>query len=217
MIVQTTIFEKKSMTQSKIDALKLIISDEFNVDVNKGSRLREVVEGRKAFAYILRKYNVSTTFIGKQINKNHATVLHYTRNLEHELAYDSIFSEKMRRSEMRFEKIMKKTKSIESKNDEMDRESLLKLYALADENEGLKQTIKRLKAKVRRLDKKIVSLDGEVTLAKREGERLSPIYDMLWQRVKVGKEDRVYNSIRRLLNSDGLKRFLVGTDTFKAW
>tara|TARA_R100001510_G_C7630810_1_gene189695 strand:+ start:390 stop:1043 length:654 start_codon:yes stop_codon:yes gene_type:complete len=217
MIVQTTIFEKKSMTQSKIDALKLIISDEFNVDVNKNSRLREVVEGRKAFAYILRKYNVSTTFIGNQIDKDHSTILHYVRNLEHELAYDSIFSEKLRRSEMRFEKIMKKTEPIESQTDEMERDSMLKLYAFADENEGLKQTIKRLKKKVKSLDAKVLSLEGEVTIAKREEERLSPIYEMLKERVKVGKEDRVYNSIRRLLNNDGLKRFIVGTDTFKAW
>ena len=62
--------------------LKEIVLDEINIDVNAETRKREVIEGRIIYCKILRDCGWTMSSIGKTINRNHATVVHYIRRFE---------------------------------------------------------------------------------------------------------------------------------------
>jgi hypothetical protein len=58
--------------------LKEVIKQETNIDVNQNTRLREVVEARAMYCYLLKYLQPSSTlkFIGDTVNRNHASIIH---------------------------------------------------------------------------------------------------------------------------------------------
>ena len=76
------------------EELKRIVNDTFLVDIEIESRKRDVVDARKVYSKILRDSGYSYESIGKTINKNHATIMHYVKNIEHLMSYDQILRNK---------------------------------------------------------------------------------------------------------------------------
>jgi len=76
------------MKQKEIEGLKRIVNEAFLVDLDVDNRKREVVDARKIYSKILRDIGYSYEAIGSTINKNHATIIHYVKNIEHLLSYD---------------------------------------------------------------------------------------------------------------------------------
>jgi hypothetical protein len=60
------------------ERLKEVIKAETNIDVNQNTRLREVVEARAMYCYLLKYLQPSSTlqFIGNTVNRNHASIIH---------------------------------------------------------------------------------------------------------------------------------------------
>jgi DNA gyrase/topoisomerase IV subunit A len=60
------------------ERLKEIIKAETNIDVNQNCRLREVVEARAMYCYLLKYLQPSSTlqFIGNTVNRNHSAIIH---------------------------------------------------------------------------------------------------------------------------------------------
>jgi DNA gyrase/topoisomerase IV subunit A len=58
--------------------LKEIIKAETNIDVTQNTRLREVVEARSMYCYLLKYLQPSSTlqFIGNTVNRNHSAIIH---------------------------------------------------------------------------------------------------------------------------------------------
>jgi len=71
-----------------------IVNEVFLVDLTLNNRKRETVDARKVYSKILRDRGYGYKFIGKTINKDHATIIHYIKNIEHLLSYDKLISEK---------------------------------------------------------------------------------------------------------------------------
>jgi len=80
--------------QEEIDELKKIVNDIFLVDIEVKNSKRGVVDARKVYSKILRDSGYSYELIGETINKDHATIIHYVKNIEHLLSYDRIIREK---------------------------------------------------------------------------------------------------------------------------
>lgn len=76
------------------EELKRIVNDAFLVDIEIESRKRDVVDARKVYSKILRDSGYSYESIGKTINKNHATIMHYVKTIEHLMSYDQILRNK---------------------------------------------------------------------------------------------------------------------------
>jgi hypothetical protein len=76
--------------KEEIDELKKIVNDVFLVDLDVNNRKRGVVDARKVYSKILRDSGYSYDLIGETINKNHATIIHYVKNIEHILSYDRV-------------------------------------------------------------------------------------------------------------------------------
>ena len=76
------------ITEEKINYLKQIVSNEFQVDVSSLRRTRVHVDARLVYSYILRSRGLGLSRIGKSINKNHATVLYLLNNAPSYLEQD---------------------------------------------------------------------------------------------------------------------------------
>jgi len=77
-----------------IDELKKIVNDVFLVDIEVKDSKRGVVDARKVYSKILRDSGYSYESIGNTIKKDHATIIHYVKNIEYLLSYDQILREK---------------------------------------------------------------------------------------------------------------------------
>ena len=71
-----------------------IVNEVFLVDLTLNNRKRETVDARKVYSKILRDSEYSYEFIGKTINKDHATIIHYIKNIDHLLSYDQALKDK---------------------------------------------------------------------------------------------------------------------------
>ena len=79
-----------------------VVKSELLIDLKKNkSRKREVVDARRIYSDIARQLNIfSFTEIGKKINKDHASVIHYIKtsndfkriDREYQRKYDLVFS-----------------------------------------------------------------------------------------------------------------------------
>lgn len=60
------------------ERLKEVIKAETNIDVTQNTRLREVVEARSMYCYLLKYLQPSSTlqFIGNTVNRNHSAIIH---------------------------------------------------------------------------------------------------------------------------------------------
>lgn len=71
------------------------VNDFFGFDISDKTRKREVVEARMMYATLLKRYTrISLTEIGRPINKDHATVIHYIKNFDWLKKNDERFSRK---------------------------------------------------------------------------------------------------------------------------
>lgn len=68
--------------------LKEIISNVFEVDIMNTSRLSKVVDSRRVFLKILYDFGYTLSAIGKEVNRDHATMHYYKRN-DHLFDYDA--------------------------------------------------------------------------------------------------------------------------------
>lgn len=76
------------------DSLKEIVDSVFSVDIFSDNRRRNVIDARHVYSKILREKGYSYESIGSSIKKNHATIIHYVKNIDSILKYDKSLSEK---------------------------------------------------------------------------------------------------------------------------
>ena len=129
-----------------LDKLAKRINEEFNVNIFKHTRARNVVDARSVFCYIVRtEYNLSLHAIAEYFIKNgkpydHSTAVHSIKNYEIVKKYD-------RRAEQIVENILKDT----------DQDAHTK-YLL---NEILETTDKRTKTRINRILSKVYTSNLE--------------------------------------------------------
>ena len=87
--------------------VKDIIEDYYNFKLDSATRQRKYVEARAIYYYILRnKFNYSLSAIAKTLNKNHATVLHFTKQFDSWLMYDRVIRTDYQQIENRLNRAM---------------------------------------------------------------------------------------------------------------
>lgn len=72
----------------EIEELKRIVNEIFLVDLDSENRRRDTVDARKVYSKILRESGFGYELIAETIGKNHATVIHYIKNIGPILVYD---------------------------------------------------------------------------------------------------------------------------------
>lgn len=77
----------------ELSQIRELVESEFKIDISQVTRIREVVYVRNLYYKLARDYtSFGYSDIGKEINKNHATVIHGVKTMEEVvLIYDSKF------------------------------------------------------------------------------------------------------------------------------
>jgi hypothetical protein len=123
------------------DYIKKRIKDIADINVNKDTRQREIVEYRALYCFLVRKYtNQSLPQIAKTLKRNHATIIHSLKCFE---MYER-YNEKLRNARTVIEdELVNKTEfTISSKT--LSQELLSLNYELREEIKRLKKLEKYL-------------------------------------------------------------------------
>jgi len=69
--------------------IKEIVEQHYKLDITTKTRKREYVEARAIYFYLTRQYTrMSLSSIGKTMDRDHSTVLHFERLMPHWLKHD---------------------------------------------------------------------------------------------------------------------------------
>jgi hypothetical protein len=77
-----------------MESLKQIVNEIFLIDIESKSRKRGIVDGRKVYSKILRDLGYSYELIGSTINKDHATIMHYVKDIDSLFEFDNVFKKR---------------------------------------------------------------------------------------------------------------------------
>ena len=156
---------------------KKIVEEELSLDIMKVTRKRSVVESRMIFSKILRNYRHSFTDIGKYLNKDHTTIIHYISKLDGLLeTEDAMMTTYM--------------SCMETFISEKEPVNLLDDKLTSEVNVVLMSKIQSLMIEKKALESKLY----------RGNARLKTIIAILDRNTPLGKEDEMEQKIRRMLN-----------------
>lgn len=111
--------------RSSLRNIIAIVEDIFDCDIMEDNRTRKIVDARMCYGYLARKlitdHNnhpiVTYAEIGDAIGKNHATILHYTREFDNIMKYDKELRDK-------FVFALEKCKGILETNDFLPKDAI---------------------------------------------------------------------------------------------
>lgn len=163
--------------KTKLDAIKIVVEGELDINIFGGCRKRNLVDARIIYAKIAREYNHSYKSIGKNIGKDHATIIHYIKNFDWLFSSDTKFRETYIYLKQKIKDIMPKIKD----NQEIE---------IINNSMVLHKQIEKL------------SLENEKYLSdKLKYERLEKIFWLINDRTPIGQEDFVEAKLNNFFNS----------------
>ena len=86
-------FTNENLTEISTE-LKAIVKKVLGVNIDVETRKRAFVDARRVYSKILRDIGISFESIGRTINKDHATIIHYLRDIDHIFVHDKPFFDK---------------------------------------------------------------------------------------------------------------------------
>lgn len=154
------------------------VSEFLGLDLTQKCRKRPVVEGRMMYAKLMKRYtNVSSSDIGRAINKDHATVIHYLKNFQYVKKVDQNFASKFEMMSDAYEEFRD--------------------CWLDDEKFDERKKIKFLESSI----KELLDRKSEYEKYFNKIKRIDSIVQMIEQRTPKGEEEYVESKINRMFNS----------------
>ncbi|MGB1269866.1 MAG: helix-turn-helix domain-containing protein [Flavobacteriaceae bacterium] len=168
------------ITPTHKELLKKAVNFHFECDIDNPCRERKYVNARMTFAYIMKKRGYSLSSIGRMLVKNHATIIHYLKNVEWYMKTDAEFREN-------FNNVYQDTYLDDESIHLLDTDALIKeVFSLRKENKSLYSLVEGLKK--------------EQLESKRDRERFSSIFEMVRQRTHEGSEEQVLKKLNHMYN-----------------
>jgi len=165
-------------TQELVD----LVNDTCECNIMNKGRLRRDVDGRMIFSQILHQSGMSKSSIGRVLNKNHATIVYYTRKFDGYLKHDPLM-----RSRYGY------ISEIYSPN----------LNTPSHYNYGkveLLQEVDRLSKQIEQLQNERLDMRKELQEKHRKDIRLSSLYNLVKERTPVGREDELERKLTYVYN-----------------
>ena len=82
-----------NFNEEEMEGLRIIVENNLEIDLVSKKRTRDIVDGRRIFSKILYDRNYSLTSIGKFLDKDHSTIIHYIDEIDSLFKQDhSLFS-----------------------------------------------------------------------------------------------------------------------------
>jgi tRNA-dihydrouridine synthase len=154
------------------------ISTFLGIDLTERSRKRCFVEGRMMYAKLMKRHTkMSLTDIGRMINIDHATIIHYLKNFQYIKKSDQSFSDKFDTLSEMYEEFRESWFDDEKYDDKKKIRMLeMSLSSLTEKKEKYERYFKKI-------------------------ERIDSIVQLIEQRTPKGEEDYVESKINRMFNS----------------
>ena len=166
--------------QKETEDLITIVNTEFNLDLQKKCRKRPYVDARRVYTMIMRDRGYSLTAIGRTLDKDHATIIHYLKNINILFSH----SPNLRDAYQRVSNLHSKGK--DPIND-MD---------IAE----LRNHIYNLRQNIESLSLRLTKTETRLDLSDMEGERLSDIFETIRRRLPAGKEGSLKSKLITVIN-----------------
>jgi len=183
---------KRKVKKKYSEVLTEIVNDIFQCDVMSPVRRRENVDGRRAFSAILKNEGHSFTKIGKALNKDHATIMHYVRGIEGVLKTDSGFTRRYDKVSMKFLKEIDR-----SENDFIS----LEINKLKDKVTFERSHVSTLNREIKRLENVQLVLNKKNDLIKNELKTYNDKFDKLYSIISIRTKPNTEEFIQRKLNT----------------
>jgi hypothetical protein len=163
-----------------VETLTKIVNYHFECDINSRCRERRFVNGRMVFSHMLRQRGYTCSAIGRYMNRDHATVLHYAKNLTWYLKTDVVFQRK-------FDNVMD--------------EFLNNYNPVYDMNkEDLKKEVFSCKSEIKSLHLELSCLKKEQRENNKVLNRVEDLYNMVVERTRKGTEKEVLIKLNHFYN-----------------
>lgn len=160
--------------------LRKSVNYHFECDIAKKCKETRFVNARMTFSYIMRERGYTLQSIGRLLNKNHATIINYLKNIEWYLKTDTEFRGK-------FNNVYEECY--------LDEESVY----LLDKDKLIKEVFS-LKEKNKILSSQVESLKKEKEIYKRDEIRFETIFETIKKRTHSGSEDEVLSKLNQMYN-----------------
>ena len=166
------IIEASVRRSTEAEALREIIRLILNVDVKiDKDRRRETVNAKMIYSKILRKNNWTLKYIGRSIEKDHTTIIHYLKSMEGYMKSD-----------------INLVKSFNRVYEEFCIDNDPLYYASSDD-------IKRELISLRIKNKKLELSNEKLLLENKDIERLKSITNLIKQKTPSGVEHIIYSKM----------------------
>lgn len=156
----------------KMDVLRTIVNEKFNVEITKRTNKRDAVTARKIFSKILIDKGYTRSEVGKYLKKDHSSIVYYMNDVHWLIKYSPEIEEMYLQCKEDFSNVTGSTKDEE-------RKSVVSLKVRIDEllleREQLEQKINRY-------------------------ERIKKIIELVDVRTPIGKEYFIYKKINLMYN-----------------
>lgn len=165
---------------NKSDRLISIIESVYNLDLKARSRERKYVGARISYSHILRDLGFGWTFIGRTINRNHATIINSVKQFE---------------TYMRFDPNFKELHKIIADKFDIDDVIIFDSKVLELENE-----VNTLNLKIKELDSQNSIASLELNKLKEFSNKNKSLHQLINHKVKPETEKEIEIKLRRFLN-----------------
>jgi len=175
----------KAKLTKESSALKEAIRVELGVDISSRKRNRDNVDGRMIFARILRDRGYSLKSIGKSMDKDHSTVIHYLYSIDKLLTVDDNINAKHLCCLSLFQKM-----TSDPSTDDM----------LEMSDVQLKNELIALRTQYNSLFLKNQKLTSDLDKLKKEQESYGVIFDIIKSRMNGKDKDLVVRKLHQMFN-----------------
>jgi len=169
-----------SQKNHEFQTLRRAVEQVFECDLLNKSRERNIINARMTFSYILVERGYTKVSIGKYLNKNHATIIHYTKNFSVYLQHDDYLHECYELS-------------LEAFNKEFD-----PIFTM-DES-SLKKEVFSLRRQLRYVSCQYDEHKKQEKEQKVVDDRIKDIMKLVAERTKKGKEEYIHRKLQTWFN-----------------
>jgi len=132
------------------ETIKELVNNYFNLDITRKTRKKEYVEARSYFYKLMREHTpYSLEQIGKEVNRDHASVLHGIKSLYNWMQQDT-------RIRNNYRVLNSQLKSLEHQAEviNIDQNIIIKYMALQEQNKNQEILIRELSQELEELKNK---------------------------------------------------------------
>tara|TARA_R110000765_G_scaffold39003_2_gene85085 strand:+ start:2053 stop:2706 length:654 start_codon:yes stop_codon:yes gene_type:complete len=175
--------------------LQVIVEEVFDAKIMLLNRKRDTVDARRIYSFILRERGYRYTKIGRFLQKNHATILHYTRDINVILKTNPSLMEKYLLCKKIFLEDLERADAIKAESHDSTFQSAV--YSM-------NQTIKKLEQQVEYLEVRNQSLTNQNEWYDKEisqyNPKLNTLYKIITDRTKADTVTKLSKKLNTLYN-----------------